>query len=171
MTLKDASIFYITLCTFVNIKRDYIALSVKRYESIRIIKQCTYLFLLFSSHYKLCYIIFSLILPTSVPVYFWNEDPVVALFCCFFCRTVIQLNGTWLVNSAAHLYGTRPFDKWVSVISSVSLLLSIYAGRWPINIYRMQQIQKIWKPARKLGVRLMLFKYATKELYRLNKQL
>lgn len=60
--------------------------------------------------------VFSLILPTSVPVYFWNEDPIVALFCCFFCRTVLQLNGTWLVNSAAHLYGTRPFDKYASHI-------------------------------------------------------
>lgn len=63
------------------------------------------------SHYKTMYMIFSLLLPTSVPVFFWNEDPIVALFTCFFARSVVQLNATWLVNSAAHLYGTRPYDK------------------------------------------------------------
>lgn len=109
--LKDALIFtLLPFSTFVIILRDYYFTSYFQ-SAIRAQAICTYVFLLFSSHYKLCYIIFSLILPTSVPVYFWNEDPVVALFCCFFCRTVIQLNGTWLVNSAAHLYGTRPFDK------------------------------------------------------------
>lgn len=57
------------------------------------------------------YLIFSLLLPTSVPCVFWGEDAWVALFSCYFVRIVLQLNGTWLVNSAAHLYGTRPFDK------------------------------------------------------------
>lgn len=57
------------------------------------------------------YLIFSLLLPTSVPCVLWGEDVWVALFTCFFTRVVIQLNATWLVNSAAHLYGTRPFDK------------------------------------------------------------
>lgn len=127
MNLKDAPHkFCIRICSFVNIFRDYNYIVLSK-RCMTKYKQCTYyiFIIFFHSHYKLCYIIFSLILPTSVPVYFWNEDPIVALFCCFFCRTVIQLNGTWLVNSAAHLYGTRPFDKCVPLISSLSLLISI----------------------------------------------
>lgn len=54
---------------------------------------------------------FAFLLPTCVPIVFWNEDPFVALMTAFFAKTVISLNGTWLVNSAAHLYGTRPFDR------------------------------------------------------------
>lgn len=62
-------------------------------------------------HYKLLYTIFALLLPTAVPIYCWNEDPIISLFVAFFARAIISLNATWLVNSAAHLYGTRPFDK------------------------------------------------------------
>ena len=69
------------------------------------------LLLFFYSHYKLLYTIFALGLPTIVPIYFWNEDPWMALWVGYFARTIINLNVTWLVNSAAHLYGTRPFDK------------------------------------------------------------
>lgn len=50
-------------------------------------------------------------LPTLVPIVFWDENPIVALFVCYFARSIIALNGTWSVNSAAHLFGTRPFDK------------------------------------------------------------
>lgn len=73
------------------------------------------------SNYKMLYLIFSLLLPTAVPILGWGERPLYALFCCFFTRVVIQLNATWLVNSAAHLYGTRPFDKYVYQTSSSSL--------------------------------------------------
>lgn len=52
-------------------------------------------------------------LPTLIPVYFWNEDPLISLFVCYFGRSIVALNGTWSVNSAAHLFGTRPFDKHI----------------------------------------------------------
>lgn len=52
-------------------------------------------------------------LPTAIPIVCWNEDPIISLFVCFFARSVIALNGTWSVNSAAHLFGTRPFDKTI----------------------------------------------------------
>lgn len=57
------------------------------------------------------YLIFSVLLPIAVPMVLWNERTVIALFTVYFARSVIQLNATWLVNSLAHLYGTRPFDK------------------------------------------------------------
>lgn len=85
-------------------------------------------------HYKVLYTIFALCLPTLIPIVFWGEDPIISLFTSFFTRTILNLNATWLVNSAAHLYGTRPFDKWVfnlirrAMLNAVSLthLFSIH---------------------------------------------
>lgn len=65
------------------------------------------------NHYKLLYTIFALMLPTLIPIVFWDENPIVSLFVCYFARSIIALNGTWSVNSAAHLFGTRPFDKTI----------------------------------------------------------
>ncbi|KAG4074343.1 hypothetical protein HA402_008752 [Bradysia odoriphaga] len=81
-------------------------------------------------HYKVLYTIFSLWLPTMIPCYFWGEDPVIALFAAFFARTVIQLNATWLVNSAAHLYGTRPFDKSIKPVESMFVAFFAVGEGW-----------------------------------------
>lgn len=62
-------------------------------------------------YYKLLYIIFALWLPTAVPCKLWGEAGWTSFWTAFIARTVLNLNGTWLVNSAAHMYGTKPFDK------------------------------------------------------------
>lgn len=62
-------------------------------------------------YYKTLFTIFSIAIPTLVPYYFWNEDLWVAFVICFVTRLMSVLNGTWLVNSAAHIYGNRPFSK------------------------------------------------------------
>lgn len=48
--------------------------------------------------------------PTVVPVYFWGESWHNAWYINLF-RYALSLNCTWLVNSAAHLYGHKPYDK------------------------------------------------------------
>lgn len=53
------------------------------------------------------------ILPTLAPMYFWNETLVNAWFVATMFRWCFILNVTWLVNSAAHKFGGRPYDKWV----------------------------------------------------------
>lgn len=55
-------------------------------------------------------IIFSLILPTLGPVFIWNESLKNA-FCLNILRLIHSLNMTWLVNSAAHIWGSKPYDK------------------------------------------------------------
>ncbi|GAB0093133.1 Acyl-CoA desaturase [Sergentomyia squamirostris] len=81
-------------------------------------------------HYKVLYTIFALLLPTSVPILYWNEDPIVALFVAYFTRTIIQLNVTWLVNSAAHLFGTRPYDKTMLPVESMFLGMLAAGEGW-----------------------------------------
>lgn len=90
---------------------------------------CFYSLFIFR-HYKLLYAIFALILPTLVPIVFWGEDPFVALFVCYFARSIIALNGTWSVNSAAHLYGTRPFDKTIFPVESMVVAFFSVGEGW-----------------------------------------
>lgn len=54
----------------------------------------------------LCFII-----PTLIPPYFWNETWEMAILSQIFARYVVNLNFTWSVNSIAHKYGTKPYDK------------------------------------------------------------
>lgn len=48
--------------------------------------------------------------PAQVAHYFWGENFWSAMFVAGFLRYVVVLHNTWLVNSAAHLYGDHPYD-------------------------------------------------------------
>ncbi|XP_073951226.1 acyl-CoA Delta(11) desaturase [Choristoneura fumiferana] len=50
------------------------------------------------------------VLPTIIPMYFWGETLSNAWHIAML-RYVISLHSIFLVNSAAHLYGYRPYDK------------------------------------------------------------
>lgn len=58
--------------------------------------------------------LFCFILPTVIPVVCWNETWMNAYFIPTVFRYVFTLNVTWLVNSAAHFYGNKPYDKYES---------------------------------------------------------
>ncbi|KAM9326938.1 stearoyl-CoA desaturase [Gastrophryne carolinensis] len=62
-------------------------------------------------HYKKLILIMCFIVPTVVPWYFWGESLGVAFYVPCILRYALVLNATWLVNSAAHMYGSRPYDK------------------------------------------------------------
>uniref|UniRef100_M4BJM3 Fatty acid desaturase domain-containing protein n=1 Tax=Hyaloperonospora arabidopsidis (strain Emoy2) TaxID=559515 RepID=M4BJM3_HYAAE len=49
-------------------------------------------------------------LPTLLGVHLIGEDWRHALFVLGFLRYVLVLHATWLVNSAAHFYGSQPYD-------------------------------------------------------------
>ena len=61
----------------------------------------TYLPLMF----LLCFV-----LPTLLPVYYWNESWLNAFEVCVCLRHVIVLNLSFLINSYAHLVGHRKYD-------------------------------------------------------------
>ena len=54
----------------------------------------------------LCFVI-----PTLVPYYYWDENLYTSWYVASIMRYTLSLNITWLVNSAAHMWGTKPFDK------------------------------------------------------------
>lgn len=55
--------------------------------------------------------VFCFIIPTMIPMYLWNESFVNSWFVATMFRYVFTLNMTWLVNSAAHKWGNRPYDE------------------------------------------------------------
>ncbi|XP_049868577.1 acyl-CoA Delta-9 desaturase isoform X2 [Pectinophora gossypiella] len=53
------------------------------------------------------------ILPTLVPVYAWGETWSFALLSQPFLRYMFSLNFTWSVNSFAHIFGHKPYDRFI----------------------------------------------------------
>lgn len=56
-------------------------------------------------------VLFCFLLPTMIPVYLWDETWYNSFMSQAVVRYVLSLNFTWLVNSAAHIWGNRPYDK------------------------------------------------------------
>ncbi|XP_050306599.1 acyl-CoA Delta-9 desaturase-like [Anthonomus grandis grandis] len=57
------------------------------------------------------------ILPTIIPMVLWGETYLNA-FSLNILRYICSLHGTWLVNSAAHMWGWRPYDKYISSVEN-----------------------------------------------------
>lgn len=57
-------------------------------------------------------LLMNLTLPTYITYNYIGEDFWTSVIVTF-GRYVLSLNGTWLVNSAAHIWGMKPYDKWV----------------------------------------------------------
>ncbi|XP_030048000.1 stearoyl-CoA desaturase 5 [Microcaecilia unicolor] len=62
-------------------------------------------------YYKTSVLIMCFLVPTLLPWYFWGETLWNSYFLATILRYTTSLNVAWLVNSAAHLYGNRPYDK------------------------------------------------------------
>uniref|UniRef100_A0A8C9PN23 stearoyl-CoA 9-desaturase n=1 Tax=Spermophilus dauricus TaxID=99837 RepID=A0A8C9PN23_SPEDA len=76
-------------------------------------------------YYKSAVLLMCFILPTLVPWFCWGETFAHSLYVASLLRYTIVLNATWLVNSAAHLYGYCPYDK--NINSRENVLVSLGA--------------------------------------------
>jgi len=65
----------------------------------------------------------SFIIPTYIPNIYWNETKFNAFYVCVLLRYCWTLNMTWLVNSAAHMWGRRPYDKHINPSENPSVVL------------------------------------------------
>jgi len=65
------------------------------------------------------------IVPTVIPVYFWQESIPIAFVICCMWRYTFTLQGTCMVNSAAHLWGHRPFNRKLAATESHVTLASL----------------------------------------------
>lgn len=55
--------------------------------------------------------LFAIGMPVLVPYYYWGENLYTSFWVNFNLRFTIILNVAFFVNSVAHMYGTRPYDK------------------------------------------------------------
>ncbi|XP_041989114.1 acyl-CoA Delta-9 desaturase-like [Aricia agestis] len=81
-------------------------------------------------YYYVLYTIFAVVIPVFVPWYYWGESFKNSLLFCYFFRYITQLNVTWLVNSAAHLYGTRPYDKNMQPVDTWLVSVLTFGEGW-----------------------------------------
>ena len=64
-----------------------------------------------AKHYMVLMPLICFVIPTVIPVVCWGETWVNAWFVATMFRYCFILNVTWLVNSAAHKWGSKPYDK------------------------------------------------------------
>ncbi|CAL7934093.1 unnamed protein product [Xylocopa violacea] len=73
----------------------------------------------------LCAFLFSIL----VPWYFWNENLIVSYSVTLFRYTIV-LHSTWLVNSIAHRWGMKPYDKHCGSTENKMVPLLIAGEGW-----------------------------------------
>ncbi|XP_058810731.1 acyl-CoA Delta-9 desaturase-like [Phymastichus coffea] len=70
------------------------------------------------------------ILPTVVPVYFWNESWVNGFFIPGVLRYLFTIHITALVNSFGHFYGNKPYDRNLQPTQNKSVSLVTLGEGW-----------------------------------------
>jgi len=70
------------------------------------------------------------LIPTMVPMYCWGETFKNAWFVCAMFRYAFVLNITWLVNSAAHKWGDKPYDKAINPAQNRSVAVFAFGEGW-----------------------------------------
>jgi len=64
------------------------------------------------------------VFPTVVPWYFWGESLWTSYFLATVLRYTLGLNATWLVNSAAHMWGNKPYDQTINPTQNLGVSFS-----------------------------------------------
>lgn len=67
--------------------------------------------------------------PMWVPCYFWNETALNAWYANVF-RYTVSLNLTWLVNSAAHIWGMKPYDNTIGPTENKAVAFCAMGEGW-----------------------------------------
>ncbi|EDV29761.1 Acyl-CoA desaturase [Trichoplax sp. H2] len=69
-------------------------------------------------YYRLTLFLFWLLIPMMVPVLLWNESYSNSFFVAVVFRYTALLHATWSVNSFAHLWGMRPYDRYIQPVEN-----------------------------------------------------
>ncbi|XP_026483469.2 acyl-CoA Delta-9 desaturase-like [Vanessa tameamea] len=73
----------------------------------------------------LCFLV-----PSWIPVVLWNESPWTSWYVASMLRYTISLHFTWLVNSAAHIWGNRPYDKYIGATDNKAVAICAFGEGW-----------------------------------------
>ena len=78
----------------------------------------------FSRVYIPSTILLNIVVPTVVPWYIWSESITKAFFVSSMLRYVLSLNAAFLGNSAAHIWGTKPYDRFTTAAENMLVILT-----------------------------------------------
>lgn len=81
-------------------------------------------------YYMLLMPFFCFVFPTVIPVYCWGETWTNSWFVATMFRYTFTLNMTWLVNSAAHMWGQRPYDKFINPSENLGVAVMALGEGW-----------------------------------------
>ncbi|KAI9579170.1 acyl-CoA Delta(11) desaturase-like [Glossina fuscipes] len=81
-------------------------------------------------HYYVLMPLACFILPTVIPMYMWNESFINSWLVPTLFRWCFLLNATWCVNSAAHKFGGRPYDKNINPSENVGVTVFTFGEGW-----------------------------------------
>ncbi|XP_025192204.1 acyl-CoA Delta(11) desaturase-like isoform X2 [Melanaphis sacchari] len=70
------------------------------------------------------------IIPTLIPVYFWGETWRNSWYVAVLLRYVLTLNGIWLINSAAHAWGGKPYDRSIKPTQNLGVAIMSVGEGW-----------------------------------------
>lgn len=88
-------------------------------------------------YYALLMPILCFLLPTAMPVLLWNDTWSNAWFVATMFRWVMNLNATWLISSAAHAFGTRPYDRHLSPTNNFAVGLLTFGAEGCHNYHHV----------------------------------
>lgn len=80
--------------------------------------------------YVLLFALMNVVIPIAAPVFLWGEDWPVAFFVCFVARFTVTLNVAYSVNSVAHMWGNRPYDKNIGSSENIFVSLAALGEGW-----------------------------------------
>ncbi|XP_015116401.1 acyl-CoA Delta(11) desaturase isoform X2 [Diachasma alloeum] len=68
--------------------------------------------------------------PVWVPCYLWNETLWTSFWINFNFRFCVTLNLAFFVNSVAHMWGQRPYDKHISPVENIAVSIAALGEGW-----------------------------------------
>ncbi|XP_072392425.1 acyl-CoA Delta-9 desaturase-like [Diabrotica undecimpunctata] len=80
-------------------------------------------------YYALLGLTLTFILPAIAIVHLFHETALNAILICI-GKYVITLNGTWCVNSFAHMYGWKPYDSSINPVENISVSIIGLGEGW-----------------------------------------
>nr|XP_022919349.1 acyl-CoA Delta(11) desaturase [Onthophagus taurus]XP_022919350.1 acyl-CoA Delta(11) desaturase [Onthophagus taurus] len=81
-------------------------------------------------YYPILFFIFTIALPVGLPIYCWNETLWNSFWINFNLRFCITLNIAFFVNSVAHMWGQKPYDKNISPVENLAVSIAALGEGW-----------------------------------------
>ncbi|KAF2899420.1 hypothetical protein ILUMI_06756 [Ignelater luminosus] len=67
---------------------------------------------------------------TIMPSFLWGQDLFWSFFMVCIVRLCLTLNITWTVNSVAHIWGNKPYNKYISPCENVIVSFAAFGEGW-----------------------------------------